>query len=83
MLFLLDNNNVVFSIQGISARETQEIWNKLYPAEPYEFYSISAFSHKLSNDEVIGAQKCTNYDLVKAIENQSPFFYQVIDSTPT
>ncbi|KAM7498831.1 hypothetical protein LguiA_023245 [Lonicera macranthoides] len=69
--------NVVSSIQGISARETDEIWNKLYPAEPYEFDSTSAFSHTLSNDEVIGAAKCTDYDLIKAIERQSPFFYQV------
>ncbi|KAM7504132.1 hypothetical protein LguiB_003036 [Lonicera macranthoides] len=68
--------NVVSSIQGISARETEEIWNKLYPAEPYEFDSTSAFSHTLSNDEVIGAAKCTDYDLIKAIERQSPFFYQ-------
>lgn len=79
---ILDNNNVVSSIQGISARETEEIWNKLYPAEPYEFDSTSAFSHKLSNDEVIAAENCTDYDLVKAIERQSPFFYQVIE-TPT
>lgn len=34
---ILDNHNVVSSIQGSSKRETEQTWNELYPNEPYDF----------------------------------------------
>uniref|UniRef100_A0A5B7BIP7 Glycine-rich domain-containing protein 1 n=1 Tax=Davidia involucrata TaxID=16924 RepID=A0A5B7BIP7_DAVIN len=73
---ILDNHNVVSSVQGTSKKETEEIWNKLYPDEPYNFDSTRAFSYDIS-EKVSAAKKYTKYDLVSAVKRQGPFFYQV------
>ncbi|XP_076927584.1 glycine-rich domain-containing protein 1-like [Bidens hawaiensis] len=73
---ILDNRNVVSSVQGISRRETEEIWNKLYPNEPYDFDMTRALSTKFSED-MYKNQSFSKYDFTLAIERQSPFFYQV------
>ena len=72
---ILDNHNVASSVQEISRKETEEIWNKLYPNEPYDIdLTLSnEFSEKLN-----GAENHTKYDLVLAIERKIPFTYQVI-----
>lgn len=74
---ILDNCNVVSSIEGVSGRETEEIWKRLYPDEPYSFDpDTSCWDETL--EKAADTEKHTTYDLVSAIERQSPFFYQVI-----
>ncbi|KAI3785199.1 hypothetical protein L1987_44313 [Smallanthus sonchifolius] len=73
---ILDNCNVMSSIQGISKRETEEIWNKLYPNEPYDFDMTRASSTEFS-EAIYNTQSFSKYDFTLAIERQSPFFYQV------
>ena len=73
---ILDNHNVVSSVQGTSKRETQQIWNGLHPNEPYDFDMSSAFIQKSS-----GNGKYTQYDLLLAIKRQIPFFYQASNKT--
>lgn len=52
----------------------EEIWNKLYPNEPYDFdMSRGEFSETVLD----GTQSFSTYDFTLAIERQSPFFYQV------
>lgn len=64
------------SVQGISKKETEEVWNKLYPNESYEFDLIRASLSEFSETEY-GTQSFSKYDFTLAIERQSPFFYQV------
>ncbi|KAJ9177456.1 hypothetical protein P3X46_012674 [Hevea brasiliensis] len=74
---ILDNSNVVSSVQGgICIKQTQEIWNKLYPDEPYNFDLTRALS-TTTNEKFLAVEKYTNYDLVSAVKRQSPFYYQV------
>lgn len=74
---ILDNCNVVSSIEGIPGRETEEIWERLYPDEPYSFDPDTSCWDETS-EKAVDAEKHTTYDLVSAIERQGPFFYQVI-----
>ncbi|KAL8231172.1 hypothetical protein R6Q57_000950 [Mikania cordata] len=73
---ILDNRNVVSSVQKISKTETEELWNKLYPSEPYEFDTTRAFSIEFS-ESIYKTQSFSKYDFTLAVERQSPFFYQV------
>ncbi|KAK1433189.1 hypothetical protein QVD17_10096 [Tagetes erecta] len=73
---ILDNCNVVSSVQGMSTRETEEVWNKLYPDEPYDFDMTRALSTEFS-EAIYKTQSFSKYDFTLAIERQSPFFYQV------
>ncbi|XP_022751143.1 glycine-rich domain-containing protein 1-like [Durio zibethinus] len=73
---ILDNSNVVSSLQGTCKRQTEEIWNRLYPDEPYDFDLIKALSENAS-ETLSGLEKHTKYDLISAVKRQSPFFYQV------
>ena len=73
---ILDNCNVVSSVQGTSKGETEQIWNGLHPNEPYDFDMSSAFIQKSSGDG-----KYTQYDLLLAIKRQIPFFYQASNKT--
>ncbi|XP_063937933.1 glycine-rich domain-containing protein 1-like isoform X3 [Daucus carota subsp. sativus] len=73
---ILDNCNVLSSIEGTSGRETEKIWGRLYPDEPYSFDPDTSCWDK-TLDNAADAEKHTTYDLVLAIERQSPFFYQV------
>ncbi|KAK9061940.1 hypothetical protein SSX86_019124 [Deinandra increscens subsp. villosa] len=71
---LLDNCNVASSVEEVSIKETEEIWNKMYPDEPYEI------DFTLSNEfskSVHLAENHTRYDLVLAVKRQIPFSYQV------
>lgn len=74
---ILDNCNVVSSTEGFSARETEEIWKSLYPDEPYGFDPDTSCWDE-TFEKAADTEKHTTYDLVSAIERQSPFFYQVI-----
>lgn len=73
---LLDNHNVVSSLKGISEMETEVIWKRLYPNEPYDLESERALSDNIPV-QILESEKCSNYDLVSAVKRQSPFFYQV------
>ncbi|XP_059644981.1 glycine-rich domain-containing protein 1 [Cornus florida] len=73
---VLDNQNVVSSVHGTSRLETEEIWNKLYPNEPYNFNLTKDLRDDIS-EKVPAAEKYTKYDLVSAVKRQIPFFYQV------
>ncbi|KAL5822007.1 hypothetical protein ACOSQ3_023889 [Xanthoceras sorbifolium] len=73
---ILDNSKVVSSVKGTCTRQTEEIWNKLYPEEPYNF-DFTKVSSEDSSVELSGLEKYTKYDLVSAVRRQSPFFYQV------
>ncbi|XP_075634017.1 glycine-rich domain-containing protein 2-like [Castanea sativa] len=72
---ILDNSNVVSSVQG-KCRQTEEIWNRMYPKEPYNFNITCALSENVSQ-MLSGLEKYTKYDLVSAVKRQSPFFYQI------
>ncbi|KAF7809509.1 Glycine-rich domain-containing protein 1 [Senna tora] len=73
---ILDNFDVVSTVQGICGRQTEEIWNKMYPDEPYNADLINVSSEDIS-ERTVGLAKYTKYDLVSAAKRQSPFFYQV------
>ncbi|GMI67977.1 GLYCINE RICH DOMAIN PROTEIN 2 [Hibiscus trionum] len=73
---ILDNANVVSSLQGTCKRQTEAIWSRLYPDEPYDFDSTKALSENAS-EALSALAKHTEYDLISAVKRQSPFFYQV------
>ncbi|KAB5524480.1 hypothetical protein DKX38_022229 [Salix brachista] len=70
---ILDYSDVVSSVKGVCKKQTEEIWNRFYPDERYDF--DLAFSEAV-NEKISTLEKCTNYDLVSAVKRQSPFFYQ-------
>ncbi|KAI3935811.1 hypothetical protein MKX01_032995, partial [Papaver californicum] len=73
---ILDYVNVVSKVQGTSTKQTEEIWNQLYPNEPYELELRGTFPEGTS--EILSdAPESTKYDLVSAVKRQSSFFYQV------
>lgn len=74
---ILDNVNVVSSVEGTCSKHTEEIWNNIYPNEPYEF-ETSSFNKTSEAENILGHSKSTDYDLVSAVKRQTPFFYQVI-----
>ncbi|XP_027360144.1 glycine-rich domain-containing protein 1 isoform X4 [Abrus precatorius] len=73
---ILDNFDVVSTVEGICVKQTEEIWNKLYPDEPYHADLISVFPEDIS-ERFAKLEKYTKYDLISAAKRQSPFFYQV------
>ncbi|KAI3500232.1 hypothetical protein L1887_36050 [Cichorium endivia] len=73
---ILDNSNVVSSIQETSTKETEEIWNKLYPNESYNFDMSRASSSQFS-ESLYKTQTFSKYDFNLAVQRQSPFYYQV------
>lgn len=74
---ILGNQNVVSSVQGVSKKQTEEIWKQMYPNEPYELDMSTQFA-----DNVVeipsGTPETTKYDLHSAVKRQSSFFYQVM-----
>lgn len=73
---ILDSQNVVSSLEGDSRRSTEDIWKTLYPGEPYELDSECVHQDNMCGQRV-AVEKCTKYDLISAVQRQSPFFYQV------
>ncbi|KAK1410357.1 hypothetical protein QVD17_36893 [Tagetes erecta] len=72
---ILDNCHVASSVEDISRKETEEIWNMMYPDEPYDINST------LSNEFAKHAhmsENHTKYNLVLAVKRQISFFYQVL-----
>ncbi|CAJ2647285.1 unnamed protein product [Trifolium pratense] len=73
---VLDNFDVVSTVQGICSSQTEEIWNKLYPDEPYSSDLINLTPEDICKT-IESLPKYTKYDLISAAKRQSPFFYQV------
>ncbi|KAL2936419.1 Glycine-rich domain-containing protein 1 [Bienertia sinuspersici] len=65
---VLGNHNIISSVQGTSKSKTKEIWNTMYPEEPYELDHDSHFldvSQKSAQSE-----NFTSYDLVFAVKRR-------------
>lgn len=73
---ILDNFDVVSTVQGICSKQTEEIWNKMYPDEPYNSDLTNLLPEDIS-EKTARLAKYTKYDLISAAKRQSPFFYQV------
>lgn len=74
---ILDNRDVISSIQRTCSNQTEEKWRSIYPDEPYEFNTSSQFQYLEKAENAAEAPKSTKYDLVSAVRRQIPFFYQV------
>lgn len=74
---ILDNFDVVSTVQGISGMQTEEIWNKMYPDEPY-IADLKDVSTEDISERIVRLAKYTKYDLVSAAKRQSPFCFQVL-----
>ncbi|KNA12464.1 hypothetical protein SOVF_125400 [Spinacia oleracea] len=73
---ILGNHNIISSVQGISKSRTEEMWNKMYPEEPYEL----DYNRRFPGDSLqknVQSEKFTSYDLVSAVRRQVPFCFQV------
>ncbi|KAF8024722.1 hypothetical protein BT93_F1793 [Corymbia citriodora subsp. variegata] len=73
---ILDNWNVLSSVQGTCTKQTEAIWNRMYPSEIYEL-NIDGNSPKSGTGNTTGALRDSGYDFVAAVKRQSSFFYQV------
>ncbi|KAI5385801.1 hypothetical protein KIW84_072419 [Lathyrus oleraceus] len=73
---VLDSFDVVYVVQGVSDSQTEKIWNKLYPNEPYNFDLISLIPEDISK-RIDSLPKHAKYDMTSAVKRQIPFFYQV------
>ncbi|KVI06777.1 hypothetical protein Ccrd_014867 [Cynara cardunculus var. scolymus] len=72
---ILDPSGMVkSSIEGTCKKETEKLWNKIYPKEPYEVGSGDRFDNDDGNKLI--ASESTKYDLVSAVKRQSSFYYQ-------
>ncbi|XP_073057955.1 glycine-rich domain-containing protein 1-like isoform X1 [Primulina eburnea] len=72
---ILDNENVVSSLDVPSGSETEKVWKMLYSGEHYDLDFSSALQENAYPKK--GDNKCTKYDLILAVQRQSPFCYQV------
>lgn len=73
---ILGTRKIISSVQGTSKTNTEEIWNKMYPEEPYELDYNRPFPGDVLQQNSRG-DKFTSYDLVAAARRQVPFCYQV------
>ncbi|WRX29981.1 Glycine-rich domain-containing protein-like - like 3 [Theobroma cacao] len=72
---ILDNQNVISSTRAICRKQTEEIWKRMYPDEPYVLNTITHFLENVEDFQRV--PKSTEYDLISAVKRQSLFFYQV------
>ncbi|XP_057784319.1 glycine-rich domain-containing protein 1-like [Salvia miltiorrhiza] len=72
---ILDNKNVISSVEGTSRKQTEDMWKTVYPGEPFEL-DLELQQENISGQGVV-AENCTKYDLISAVQRQTPFFYQV------
>ncbi|CAH8325919.1 unnamed protein product [Eruca vesicaria subsp. sativa] len=68
---VLDNSGVLSSVNGSCKLQTENLWKRLYPMEPYNLDLDKAIS------EQVLEKRTTSYDLVSAVKRQCPFYYQV------
>ncbi|XP_042027842.1 glycine-rich domain-containing protein 1-like [Salvia splendens] len=72
---ILDNKNVISSVEGTSRKQTEDAWKILFPGEPFEL-DLELQQESISGQGV-AAENFTKYDLIAAAQRQAPFFYQV------
>ncbi|KAL6012723.1 hypothetical protein ACLOJK_003212 [Asimina triloba] len=73
---ILDDHNVVSTVQGTFKQKTEEIWTGSYPEEPYELDFSSPIPASGAEKMSESVENIT-YDLVSAVKRQRDFFYQV------
>ncbi|KAL9245918.1 hypothetical protein vseg_019514 [Gypsophila vaccaria] len=73
---ILGCRNVISSIQASSKNSTVEIWNKMYPEEPYLLDINRSFSKDVMQNDPRN-EKFTSYDLLAAVKRQIPFTFQI------
>ncbi|KAL1545207.1 glycine-rich domain-containing protein 1-like [Salvia divinorum] len=73
---LLDNKNVISSVEGTLKNQTEDMWKTLFPGEPFELDLEVKQENIITGDGVV-TEKFTKYDLVSAVQRQTPFFHQV------
>lgn len=74
---VLDNHNVLSIIEGTCTKQIEQIWNDMYPTEPYHLEKSSDSSiSNFGSDTML--HRCTKYDLVAAVKRQSSFYKKVI-----
>ncbi|KAJ0547139.1 putative Glycine-rich domain-containing protein [Helianthus annuus] len=66
---------VISSVEGSCKKETEALWNAMYPEEPYVLDFDDCFPNDTQNR--LASSLSTKYDLVSAVERQSSFYYQV------
>ncbi|KAG6436864.1 hypothetical protein SASPL_101768 [Salvia splendens] len=59
---LLDNKNVISSVEGTSKNQTEDAWKTLFPSEPFEL-DLEVKQENTIGDGAV-AEKFTKYDLV-------------------
>ncbi|CAA7048136.1 unnamed protein product [Microthlaspi erraticum] len=69
---VLDNSGVVSSANGSCKLQTENLWKRLYPMEPYDLDL-----NKEEPDDISAIERCTTYDLVSAVQRQSSFYNEV------
>ncbi|XWS21368.1 hypothetical protein CRYUN_Cryun30bG0049600 [Craigia yunnanensis] len=72
---VLDNQNVLSSTRATCRKQPEEIWKRMYSDEPYELNICTHFPKNVENFQK--TSKSTEYDLISAVNRQSPLFYQV------
>ncbi|KAL2939085.1 Glycine-rich domain-containing protein 2 [Bienertia sinuspersici] len=72
---ILDNHNIVSSVQGTSRSKTEEVWKTMYPEEPYELDHNRDFPDVSQKN--VQSENFISYDLASAVKRQVSFFYQV------
>ncbi|XP_057784320.1 glycine-rich domain-containing protein 1-like [Salvia miltiorrhiza] len=72
---IIDNKNVISSVEGTSKKQTEDVWKTLFPGEPFEL-DLELQQENISGQGVV-EEKFTKYDLVSAVQRQTPFFHQV------
>lgn len=71
---VLDNSGIESSANGSCKLQTEKLWKRLYPIEPYDLDLDKAISEP---NDISPLEKCTTYDLVSAAKRQSSFYLEV------
>ncbi|WP_247964456.1 glycine-rich domain-containing protein-like, partial [Escherichia coli] len=71
---ILDNSNVISTtiIESCCLKETEKVWNELYPQEPFSFNYFNLQEDDVPKDQLSQLEKYTKYDLVSAVKRQTP-----------
>lgn len=71
---VLDNSGIVSSVNGSCKLQTENLWKRLYPMEPYDLDLNKEISKPY---DISALERCTTYDLVSAVKRQSSFYNEV------
>ncbi|EPS64776.1 hypothetical protein M569_10005, partial [Genlisea aurea] len=73
---ILDSGSVASSLHNRPMASSEEFWRTHFPLESYELELPSSYQDSKPVEKV-AVEKCSDYDLVSAVQRQVPFFYQV------